>query len=327
MEVSVKRFLFFLLFISVTAFPGSNFYDFDVVGGKILQNNRPPLRSMYGTASPQDQKYHVGILWARTEWLKAKAIMFDETTILRIMMKSPMEDGNYTILQSDPCGYGIPPVKKFEGVSQYITHVSALVNGQTVLDVYTSPNISKHPQLSCRYYNIKDAKEMKFIIYDNNGLRKEAIFPFKKAEVASSVSFRPVHAKKPVPVNTNAFKAMSVPDAIKAVYPHFNHPTEGKISIGVPRISSNSSAIPVTIMSDIDLESLAVFSSETPYPTIAVFANPVVGLINYKFKIKIYNRTTGNYTITAIGKDRNGKFYKTVIKGKYALGSDCCGCV
>jgi len=283
------------------------------------------LHTLHGTVSQQDGKFHILLLSAREVLIRAKAKMSDKATTVKLMMKSPMVHSGFSILRSDPCGYGTPPVTKFEGESNYIVHLSASVNGMSVLQMYTSPNISQNPILNFRFRNIEHADEIKIIAFNNKGVRQEATFPIRRAKETSNEFFKASYNEKSEKINTKAFSATSVADAIKAVYPHFKYPIEGKITIGLPEVSSNSGAIPVTITSDIDLESVAIFSDATPYPTVAIFANPLSGFIDYRFKIKIYDLTRGVYKITVVGKDRNGKFYKTVMQAKYALG-DCCGC-
>jgi len=261
-------------------------------------------------------------------WMNAKSKMSDETTLTKAIFKSPQENNEYQqIKYSDPCGVGIRTITVEGNLSRYITHVTARVNDYTVLDMYTGPSMSKHPIIKFLYKNIKDADTIKFSALDNKGLQRKAAFPIKKPEsVAAKFVSPPLPQKKAAAINMEAFKADSVPMAIKTLYPQFKNPVEGKIEIGLPGVASNTDIIPVSVSSNIDLESIAVLSENTQTPVIAVFSNHF-GVIDYTFKIRVYpTGLSGQFTITVIGRGRDGMFYKAVKSAQYAFG-DCCGCV
>jgi len=123
----------------------------------------------------------------------------------------------------------------------------------------------------------------------------------------SAVDFR---KEKP-----DAFTAHNVADGIKALYGDIKT-VEGDISVKAPKIASNGGAIPVTIKSDLDLKSVALFQDSNPESAVAVFTVPATGLIKYMVKIKM--KASGE--ITVIGEGNDGKFYKATQKLEVALG-------
>ena len=123
----------------------------------------------------------------------------------------------------------------------------------------------------------------------------------------SAVDFR---KEKP-----DAWKAHKVDDAIKALYGDIK-PVEGDLSVKAPKIASNGGAVPVTIKSGLDLESVALFQDANPESAVAAWTIPAGTKVNYMTKIKM--KETGEVTVIAKGKD--GKFYKASQKLQVALG-------
>jgi sulfur-oxidizing protein SoxY len=131
------------------------------------------------------------------------------------------------------------------------------------------------------------------------------------ALVPASVSAIDFRKEKP-----DAWTAHKVDEAIKALYGDVKAEDTDKITLKVPKIASNGGAIPVSIASDLDLKSLAVFQDANPESAVIAYTIPENGIVDYMVKIKM--KGSGEITIVAEGKD--GKFYKTAKKLEVALG-------
>jgi sulfur-oxidizing protein SoxY len=136
------------------------------------------------------------------------------------------------------------------------------------------------------------------------GLAAVALVPVS----VSAIDFR---KEKP-----DAWTAHKVDEAIKALYGDVKAEDTDKITLKVPKIASNGGAIPVSIASDLDLKSLAVFQDANPESAVIAYTIPEGGIVDYMVKIKM--KGSGEITIVAEGKD--GKFYKTAKKLEVALG-------
>ena len=119
----------------------------------------------------------------------------------------------------------------------------------------------------------------------------------------SSIDFR---STKP-----DAWKAKSVEDAIKALYGDIKAEESG-VTVKAPKVASNGGAVPVTIKSDIDAKTVAVFQNMDPESAVAVFNVPENGIVDYflKMKLKATDENGGNGVITVIVEGTDGKFYK-----------------
>jgi len=132
---------------------------------------------------------------------------------------------------------------------------------------------------------------------------------------AGTIDFR---ATKP-----DAWTAKKVDAAIKALYGDIKPEAKG-VTIKVPKVASNGGSVPVTIKSDIDAKTVALFQDMNPESTIAVFHVPEGGIVDYflKIKLKATDENGGNGTITAIVEAKDGQFYM----GKKALQVAKGGC-
>lgn len=81
--------------------------------------------------------------------------------------------------------------------------------------------------------------------------------------------------------------------------------TEGKVELKAPDIAENGAVIPITVSSDLDGKTVAVFQDANPEATVAVFTVPAGGVIDYSIRIKMAK--TG--TVKAVVADKKGKLY------------------
>ena len=115
----------------------------------------------------------------------------------------------------------------------------------------------------------------------------------------------------------DAWKAKTVEDAIKGIYGDAKPVESDKIKIKHPKVASNGGSVPVTIKSDIEAKSVALFQNVNPESAVAVWTVPEGGIVDYSTKIKM--KASGKMTVVVEGKD--GKLYiKTTDKMEVALG-------
>jgi len=116
--------------------------------------------------------------------------------------------------------------------------------------------------------------------------------------------------------NPNSWTAHTVADAIKALYGEGALTPTENITLKLPKVASNGGAVPVTIKTDMDIESIAIFQDSNPEATVAVFSVPAGGIVNYMTKIKMAK----SGEVTAVAKDKAGKLFVTKVKLEVALG-------
>lgn len=103
--------------------------------------------------------------------------------------------------------------------------------------------------------------------------------------------------------SADAIKAMfgedvfSGPDTLKAV--------TDKIKMVAPKLAENGGSIPISLKSDLDIETVAFFQDANPRSATVVFSIPEGQKLNYAFRIKM--RQTAYVTVVA--KTRDGKLH------------------
>ncbi len=78
-----------------------------------------------------------------------------------------------------------------------------------------------------------------------------------------------------------------------------------KIKMVAPKLAENGGSIPITIKSDLDIETLAFFQDANPRAATIVFSVPEGQKVNYSFRIKM--RQTA--FVTVVAKTRSGKLH------------------
>ena len=116
----------------------------------------------------------------------------------------------------------------------------------------------------------------------------------------------------------DAWKAVKPADAIKALYGDIK-PEEKGVKIKAPKLAENGGKIPVSIKSDIDAKSVAIFQDANPRAAVAVWTVQEGGIVDYSITMKM--KSSGN--ITAIVEGKDGKFYSKVLPIEVSKGG--CG--
>jgi len=138
------------------------------------------------------------------------------------------------------------------------------------------------------------------------GLATIALAPM----AASALDFR---KEKP-----DAWKAEKTEDAIKALYGDIKLEEKG-VKIKAPKLAENGGKIPVTIKSDIEAKSVAIFQDANPRSAVAVWTVQDGGIVDYSITMKM----KGSGKITAIVEGKDGKFYSKVLPIEVSKGG--CG--
>ncbi len=130
------------------------------------------------------------------------------------------------------------------------------------------------------------------------------------AALPSLVSALDFRKEKP-----DAWTAKTVKDAVEKLYGTIT-PVEKGVKVKAPKVASNGGQIPVTIKSDIDAKTVALFQNVNPEKLVAVWDVPEGQPVDFSLKIKM--KKSG--TITAIVEGRDGKYYKAAQTLEVALG-------
>ena len=138
-----------------------------------------------------------------------------------------------------------------------------------------------------------------------------AVALFAPITKLSAVNFRET---KP-----DAWEAEKSADAIKALFGDGKLIKTDKIKFIAPKLAENGGSIPITLKSDLDIETIALFQDANPRALTVVFSVPEGQKVDYSFRIKM--RQTALVTIVA--KTRDGKLYTTAKEIDVSIGG--CG--
>jgi sulfur-oxidizing protein SoxY len=102
----------------------------------------------------------------------------------------------------------------------------------------------------------------------------------------------------------SAWDAEKSVDAIKAMFGDVKLEASDAIKMVAPKLAENGGSIPISLKSDLDIETVAFFQDANPRSATVVFTIPEGQKLNYSFRIKM--RQTAYVTVVA--KTRDGKF-------------------
>ena len=251
--------------------------------------------------------------------MKAKAKSDGKIVSAKLKLQSPMI--NFQV------------AKKHNLKANYIAHLTAVVKNQIVLDIDMSKSrfFRRKPVIKYKFKDIHQANAVRYIVTNNNGEKKEHIFEIKR-------EFKLEEDKKTfkdsiLPINNIretdqlAWEAKNSKEAIKELYGLIENPIMNKLNLIMPKRIDCDWSIPLHISSNVDLKSLALFIDVDAYSdtiegsVVAIFSISSLSIIDYKLNITMRGK---QYTLIAIGKDRDGNFYKVSNKGSLPITSDAC---
>ena len=100
-----------------------------------------------------------------------------------------------------------------------------------------------------------------------------------------------------------AWEAEKSVDAIKAMFGDAALTPTDKIKMVAPKLAENGGSIPISLKSDLDIETIAFFQDANPRSTTVVFSVPEGQKVDYSFRVKM--RQTA--FVTVVAKTRDGK--------------------
>ncbi len=103
----------------------------------------------------------------------------------------------------------------------------------------------------------------------------------------------------------NVWKSEKAVDAIKEMFGDAKLIQTDKIKMTAPKLAENGGSIPITLKSDLDIETLAFFQDANPRSATIIFSVPEGQKVNYSFRIKM--RQTA--FVTVVAKTRSGKLH------------------
>ena len=116
-----------------------------------------------------------------------------------------------------------------------------------------------------------------------------------------------------------AWEAEKSAYAIKAMFGDGALTPTDKIKMVAPKLAENGGSIPISLKSDLDIETLAFFQDANPRSATVVFTVPEGQKVNYSFRIKM--RQTAYVTVVA--KTKDGKLHTLTKEIDVSIGG--CG--
>ncbi|GIT97702.1 thiosulfate oxidation carrier complex protein SoxZ [Sulfurovum sp. TSL1] len=230
--------------------------------------------------------------------IRAQAVLDGNIVKIKVQIKSNMIDKDTALRKR------IRP--------EYISHVTAKVNNKTIYDIATSAYLNKTPLLSFQYKSHAKNDIIEFFITDNNGKQIKQSIQVDHSKRKQTIT-KPENIYFLTDSNLTKpklWEATTTKEAINELYGSIT-PINGHIKLTVPSLVANHRDVPIHIQSNENLESFAIFIDKNPRPTIAVVTNPLDGIIDYKFLLRMVTTLDDvYYPITIIGKGRDGKFYQ-----------------
>ncbi len=117
----------------------------------------------------------------------------------------------------------------------------------------------------------------------------------------------------------NVWKAEKSVDAIKEMFGDAKLIESDKIKMVAPKLAENGGSIPITLKSDLDIETVAFFQDANPRSATIVFSVPEGQKVDYSFRIKM--RQTA--FVTVVAKTRSGELH--TIKKEIDVSIGGCG--
>jgi len=108
-------------------------------------------------------------------------------------------------------------------------------------------------------------------------------------------------------------------DAIKEMFGAGELKKTDKIKFVAPKLAENGGSIPITLSTDLDIETIALFQDANPRAATVVFSVPEGQKVDYSFRIKMRQ----NAVVTIVAKAKDGTLYTTSKEIDVSIGG--CG--
>lgn len=218
----------------------------------------------------------------------------------------------------------------------YISHIMFKIKNNILYSLYSSPYIADFPHLKFNFRYQGRGDKITLTTVDNYGKIKNlttSIRNSKGTNTKLSSQFASTKTLEYIKINPEVWNSSTSSQAIKILYKK-NIPIDNTIKVIVPKLSENSYSVRIRIITDLDLQSIAIFKDliekqtifgkdlydNKPRSTVAIFKIPQDAIIDYTLYVKLRNDSY----ITVVAKNRNGKLYKTVVKVNVWVGGANC---
>ena len=218
--------------------------------------------------------------------IKIKAKQIDDVVRVKIMLKSPSD------------------IKE----QNFVSHITVKAKNKIIYDISTGKYLGKNPSFRFKFKNTMQSKTIQVTVTNILGEIETESMEIKNYR-AIALSNIQQHELKIIDYITNKPNVWTAKTLNKAIIELFdsNQTIEGDFKIKTPRTLTWLGSVPINIMSNLELESIAIFIDSTPVSTISIFNIPKNAIIDYSIKVKM--KEVGK--IVVVGKGINGKLYKS----------------
>ncbi len=194
---------------------------------------------------------------------------------------------------------------------RYIEHIDLRLGKRLIADISMGYNISSNPIFKFKNIKNSDTKSQVHVTArENTGKRYSGSAAVKIKEVSAMLGTAGDSHENTVDyhrTNPGLFDADTVDAALETLYGKV-HYEEGGMEVTVPKVVSNPGAVPVTLKSDLDLESVAVLTDGNAHPAVAVFHIPKGVKVDIALKMRVLTRFNDVHLIV-VGKGRDGRYH------------------
>ena len=251
--------------------------------------------------------------------IDGKAFYFEPIKI-KVKVKQKKDRLNLKMMIQNPM-YTEDQAKRWNKPLHYVTHVMVTVKNDLLFDATLTPRISKNPLFKAKFIYARTLR-VKPLAYakDNMGFsaKQAANRPrgvaSEKYTVDKSIDYSITKA--------TAWRAKTIAEAIKAFYGGVQFDA-GDFEIKMPKVAANGGNIPISITSNLDLESILVLSEGNPKKALIAFHIPKGQKLDYHFRFKL--KEAGVHQVVVVAKGRNGKYFVSRHSFELAGPSTCDG--
>lgn len=204
--------------------------------------------------------------------------------------------------------------------SDYVSHISTTIDNMSVFDAALSPYVYSQSYISFKFKDFMGSDDITVNVTDNHGKISQQSFKIIKKSISKTKNiFSKQNPVSPEVINPKAWNSTTVDSAIEAVY--------GSSDVNISKTYFNDSStysgdgsclsencyidtfypLRVSIKSEIDLQSIAIFSTSTPRPLLAYLQILDNGVSNITIPFKL--EKPGK--LFFIGKGKDEKLYRS----------------
>ena len=190
--------------------------------------------------------------------------------------------------------------------ADFITNIIAKVGNETVYSLSTNPYLRTNPVVKFNYIYEGRSDNIEIIAYDNKGKKFTSSTKIQNSLGKNKLLHKNKTNSKTINYRTKKPKVWNITnleDAVEELY-GLKNTIKDKIDLSVQE------PFHLTIKSDLELESIAIFTNATPLSTIAILSIPNNVRINYRLPLEgLFIRSRHGVKITVVGKDKDGQLY------------------